>query len=81
MVRRRQSQEHGGEAFQAEERASAETLRWAEFGMSENNHKASVVRAEGVGSWQDIRPCGPGPGICILNVIESHGRILSRAVA
>lgn len=49
--------------------------------MSENNHQASVIRAEGVGSWQDIKPCGPGQGICVLNVTESHGRILSRAVA
>lgn len=60
---RRQSQEHGRGAFQAEERASTEPPRWAAFGMSENNHKASVVRAEGVGSWQDMRPCGPGHGI------------------
>lgn len=79
MIRRRQ--EHGGGTFQTEERANAETLRWAEFGMSENNRQASVVRAEGVGCWQDIRPCRSGQGICILNVTESHGRNLSRAVA
>lgn len=66
MMRRSQLQKHGGSAFQAEERASAKTLRWAEFGMFENNHKASVIKAEGVEGWQDIKPCRPEQGICIL---------------
>jgi len=35
-IRRSQSQEHGGRAFQTEKRARAKILRWAEFGMSEN---------------------------------------------
>lgn len=59
MITRSQSQEHGGRAFQAEERTSAKTLRWAEFGMSMNNHMTSVLGAEGVEGWQDIRPQRP----------------------
>lgn len=50
MVRGSQSQEHGGRAFQAEERASVKTLRWDHPGMSENYHKASVFRTEVMGA-------------------------------
>lgn len=45
------------------ERASAKTLRWAEFGMPKNKHKASVIGAEWVEGWQDIRPHREGQGI------------------
>lgn len=63
MIRRSQSQEHGGRTFQAKERASAKTLRWAEFGMPKNKHKARVIGAEWVEGWQDIRPHREGQGI------------------
>lgn len=53
MIRRSQSQKLGGRAFQAEERTSAKTLRWAEFGMSKNKYIASVLAM-----WQRGRRAG-----------------------